>query len=170
MKFPLAFGGTWSYDAYTDSLDLSQLTPERVAWGLAHVNRFCGAAGSYSVAEHSAILAGTTKGRESVLAALLHDVDECLGLADAHGWLKKRFCPDLKAFATRLKDEAWRVLVGGQLPGWESVKTFDGWLGDWEAKCFGFPNGWSLAGVLPEPRCLPPLEAYDLWLKTWRTA
>ena len=205
LTFPLFGGNTWSA-TFTNvaagsgftlgddprqwrakSFDLDQVTPEALAHGLSLVNRFCGATVSaYSVAEHSLLLVdwverlNPERDEDDLLACLIHDAPEAMGVADAHGALKKLIAQPTRDFEAVLTEALWGHLYGRGGPSWNNVfaplHVYDQQLGDWEAAAFGFPCDltWFVRadrlGCSPGiPRRLSATEAERLWLEKWES-
>lgn len=94
----LTMHGNFDFDLSGDKFDLPIKT---IAYHLSHINRFNGAVGQYSVAQHcvqvAALLPANLK-----LAGLLHDATEAV-LCDVPAPLK-RMLPDYQAIENRLQD------------------------------------------------------------------
>lgn len=186
LTFPLFGGASWSATFDQDravSFDLSRVTPAALAHGLSLVNRFCGATPTgYSVGEHSLILLDWVRqcaGRRSkteLLACLVHDAPEALGVADCNGALKKLIAQPTRAFEGVLSEALWHHLTGLSRASWRMVWTplhgYDQRLGNWEALHFGFPPTEPF--VLTESEPVPdlpqrfaPKTVEHLWLHEW---
>lgn len=173
ITLPLYHRKTWSVvidDGRPVAFDLSSVTIEAIAHGLARVNRFCGATERpYSVAEHSVILARWVGSDARV--GLLHDAPEALGVADSNGALKKAIAPNTRAFEAALSAALWKQF--SNVPWselWTPLHAFDQLLGNWEAAFFGFPSADLPDPRLPlpgYPRCLPPECAEAEFLSLW---
>jgi len=131
----------------TDSTaDVSQVTPHDLAYGLAHVTRFGGQAGAYSVAEHSVRLYDWLLARgytpSTRLAALLHDAPECLGEGDHQRFVKRAFFGDGPArYADMVCTALWAKFrrtpsCSGAIRH-DIIKPFDARLGEAEGHAFG---------------------------------
>ena len=107
-----------------------------IAFRLSHINRFTGAVGSYSVAQHS-LLVALQLPDEHKLAGLLHDVSEAY-LNDMAKPVKnhvKDYQP-LEEFYCDVIDKHWGVETRHPL-----VKEADTRMVLTEGKSFGFPDG-----------------------------
>lgn len=181
IVFPLYGGKTWTAeieDGAAVAFDLSNVTIRAIAHGLANVNRFCGATDrAYSVAEHSVHLvnwlADADISSSLLKLALLHDASEALGCADAHGALKKAIAPGVRVFEADLMVDLWYRLTPY---GWcstraETVKEYDHLLGNWEARCFGYPNVWDARreDTPPWPQCWSASDAESRFMEMWES-
>lgn len=180
----LCTGGT--VDVYTDGcVDVSAVQPETLARGLAHVTRFGGQAGAFSVGEHSVnmcrllLAQGAPVGIHELRACLIHDAPECLGVGDTQRFVKRAYqSPGLTEFDRRLTEALWSHLNPGAGP-WSlyaaGVKNTDRAIGSIEAQAFGFPFDpaelphfeHSRGPGLPR-RDRPERVAMD-WLYVWET-
>lgn len=191
IVLPLFGGQTWTVefdprDMAFPVTDVSRVTVQHLAHGLARVNRFSGQTPrAYSVAEHSVLLAEwlwkkehslSEKARSKICrACLLHDAGEALGIADAHGVLKKTLAPDLRFFEGQLVDALWRSVGKADMPFPAAVvKDHDRYLGDWEARFFGFPSSTPVLREHPDdtappwtPRCYAAEFVETLFLHAW---
>lgn len=81
-----------------DTVDVSQLTLNDIAYGLANIPRFSGQMDRpYSVCEHSIILSELCgDDYNQAIAALFHDTAECLGIGDINTFLKSDDMRDLE--------------------------------------------------------------------------
>jgi hypothetical protein len=144
-------------------IDVSQVTPEVLAFGLSHVTRFGGQAGPYSVGEHSVRMyewAKQEKQDKAVLRAILiHDAPECLGEGDHQRFVKRAFFSDgPKKFADLVCGALWDAYHPADRPlgqwSWrdmhDALKPYDEWIGTVEATTFGFPHD-----TLPEYVTVP---------------
>lgn len=187
LTFPMYGRVRWSCTFEDDkpvAFDVAAVTPAAIAHGLSLVNRFCGATTrGYSVAEHSVLLADWVKRAYpeyddiDLLACLLHDAPEAMGVADCHGPLKKLIAQPTRAFESSLSEALWRHLIGeGGLSWanlWAPLHGYDSLLGDWEAGYFNFPadlSGFADKTDRPLPAfpvmaSAPVAEA--MWLQKW---
>lgn len=143
--------------------NVSELTVDAAAHGLAQVSRFAGQTPRIVTdAEHSVHLAQWLSRfpqlQHSTLRcryALLHDVCECLGVGDVHYQVKRAYGAELRGLECDLMDAIWNH---ARLEGWfayvpdqpgagvpdyirDAVHQYDKWIGDWEAY-----QVWPLAG------------------------
>lgn len=156
------------------TVDVRAVTPQVLAYGLAHVTRFGGQAGPYSVGEHSVRMYDWAKAEgqdKAVLRGiLLHDAPECLGEGDHQRFVKRAFFGDgVKKYAdlvcTALWDEYAPSFRAPAIWPWHvihaSVKQYDEWMGSLEARAFGFPHDpipdWLDASFAPRG------DPYDRW-------
>lgn len=173
------------------SVDVSQVTPRVLAFGLSHVTRFGGQAGPYSVAEHSVRMFDWAVEEFHGLdgpplpllrAILLHDGPECLGEGDTQRFVKLEYgCEGIRKYAHRVAEALWRKHgYGGP---WDvqhtRLKVFDIRMGSVEARHFGFPyepipaaaylprfyrdGGWGYWTPDPWPAKVAEDEFLDRW-------
>jgi len=141
-------GGVVRIDPEKKTADVSQVTPHDLAYGLAHVTRFGGQVGAYSVAEHSVRLARWVyeagHGRRAELAMLLHDAPECLGEGDHQRFVKRAFFGSGPAeYSAMICDALWQRFAPDAPHRFADyvplVKWFDERLGHAEARALGMP-------------------------------
>lgn len=181
IQVGLRTGGT--LDIYDDGcIDAFQVMPETLAYGLAHVTRFGGQAGAFSVGEHSVNMVRLLKAqrlyptKSMVRACLIHDAPECLGVGDTQRFVKRRFqSPKLTEFDHDLTLVLWQNLCPDCDP-WHhltcGLKNLDVTIGAIEARHFGFPHD---ARDLPyfripaeaQPRMLHPQQVVTEWMNLW---
>lgn len=149
------------HDLTTFSLD--GIEPWVIAKSLAHLNRFCGHAGTYSVAQHSVYVASKLPD-ELKLSGLLHDAHECL-------------IGDIPQPVKQLLDSEWLDRIDaalmysidkrfGTITRHKLVKEADLRALMTEAKCFGL----SLCPTIAAPYedtidPWPPGKAAEMWLQ-----
>jgi hypothetical protein len=129
-----------------------KITPETIAHHLAHINRYNGAFGAYSVAQHcvhvSERLPNCLK-----FSGLMHDVCE-VWTGDITSPIKKALYPladKLEAHYLTQVDARWQVETRHQL-----VQEADLKMLVTEAKSFGAPLD-----------AFPPVEPYDFTVRIW---
>ena len=89
-----------------DNVDVSQVTLNDLAYGLANIPRFSGQLDRpYSVGEHSIVLSELCTTYDQKLAALFHDAAETLGIGDVNTFLKTE---DLKDVENRITDAVFK--------------------------------------------------------------
>jgi hypothetical protein len=129
-----------------------KITPETVAHHLAHINRFNGAFGAYSVAQHCIHVAAQLPHRLK-FSGLMHDVCE-LWTGDISSPIKKYLglpAVHLEAHYLRQVDARWQVETRHKL-----VHEADLRMLLTEAKSFGAPL-----------ENFPPVEPYDFTVRRW---
>jgi len=96
IKIGLRSGGVVTIAG--EFVDVSQLTLNDIAYGLANIPRFSGQMDRpYSVCEHSIILSELCgDDYNQAIAALFHDTAECLGIGDINTFLKSDDMRDLE--------------------------------------------------------------------------
>jgi hypothetical protein len=113
--------------------DCSDVTLRDVAWSLAHINRFSGAAGTYSVAQHSVLVCRALRdwGHGALVqrCGLMHDAHEAL-IGDIGSPLKRLIGLNAEFDFSNLANEVpvWEAIAGRfrlpkRLPG--AVKKAD---------------------------------------------
>jgi hypothetical protein len=89
--------------------DPSDVCFEDIAYALAHVNRFCGHAGAYSVAQHSIVVADQLRPEWRVYG-LLHDAHEAF-LCDVPTPLKKAIGGNMRTGLWGLSDAIDKAIL-----------------------------------------------------------
>lgn len=171
-----------------DTLDVSQVTPGDLAFGLSHVTRFGGMAGSYSVCEHSVRMYkwAAHDGQDKAVrrAILLHDAPECLGEGDHQRFVKRRFFGSGPAVYSHLVCSAlWSRFppLDRSVSWWtwdtvyRTLKDYDEWIGSLEARAFGFPHDPIPDHVdpqfAPRPGCfMTAVECLESFLWCWENS
>ncbi len=164
-------------------IDLKHVTPDVLAFGLAHVTRFGGMGGAFSVGEHSVRMwdwARHERQDKAILRAiLLHDAAECLGEGDCQRFVKRAYPSDgLRKFSEAVRDGLWHKYRPREWD-WDAVettvKTYDVNIGSLEARAFGFPHDpipeWLYAPTVavPLPDALWSAERTEgEYLQRWR--
>jgi hypothetical protein len=127
---------------------------EVIAYQLAHINRYNGAAGTYSVAQHCVLASRLIEDQSHALSALLHDAPEVV-YGDVLSPLKRALdCPNFKALEAHYHtavDFTYNVNTLHPL-----VTECDLRLLLTEAKSFGLPLEF-----------FPDFEPYDFHVERW---
>ncbi len=152
-------------------VNVESVTPQVLAYGLAHVTRFGGQAGPYSVGEHSVRMFewARAEGQDKAVlrAILLHDAPECLGEGDTQRFVKRQFGAEgIARFAKTVTEALWSLHRPQDRASWSwedcSVyHKYDEWIGTVEARKFGFPF-FELPEWLSVPKCAVP-DAGNPW-------
>jgi hypothetical protein len=135
--------------------DIGKLTPETIAHHLAHINRYNGAFGAYSVAQHCVLVSKELPLRLK-FAGLMHDVCE-VWTGDITSPIKKYLglpAGHLEAHYLKQVDARWGVQTRHKL-----VQEADLRMLITEVKSFGAP--------LDD---FPPVEPYDFTVRRWTAA
>lgn len=171
IEIGLHSGGRLRVNAAAE-IDASEIRPEDLAFGLAHVTRFGGQAGAYSVAEHTCRMHNWAKleGQDKAVlkAILLHDAPECLGEGDTQRFVKRFFGHGgVAVFAQKLTLQLWDRFRPMDRGTWsyrvdceDLVKHYDGLIGSIEARTFGFPHD-PIPEWLVIPRCAEPVRQFQ---------
>lgn len=145
IKVGLRSGGVITISK--DEVDVSQLTLDDIAYGLANTQRFSGQLDRpYSVAEHSVILSDITAplDYEQRIAALFHDAPETLGIGDVNCFLKPKELQKIEdrilaAVLTKFGVQKYKYPDLDRELGWYEATHIHPAKGNWERKPFAHP-------------------------------
>lgn len=174
-------------DGRADAVDVADVTPECLAFGLAHVTRFGGQAGPYSVGEHEVRMWDWAKAEGQDKAVLrgimIHDAPETLGEGDHQRFVKRAFFGDGPAkysalVCAALWDKFAPSMRAPAIWPWvmihDALKPYDEYMGSLEARAFGFPHdpipewidGLYAPGSDPWDRW-DASDTINAWLERW---
>jgi uncharacterized protein len=127
---------------------------EVIAYQLAHINRYNGAVGTYSVAQHCVLASVFIDDTSHALAALLHDAPEAV-YGDISSPLKRALdCPNFKALEAHYHTAVDNKYHVNTLH--PKVTECDMRMLVTEAKSFGLPLEF-----------FPDFEPYDCHIQRW---
>ncbi len=169
--------------------DVSEVTPQVLAFGLSYVTRFGGQYGAYSVGEHTVRgmrwMQHDKQDKALIRGFAIHDAGECLGEGDVQRFVKRHFPSDgLHTYSRLLTLALWGKFCPADRPivewYWDrikgTVKEYDVNIGILEASTFKAPvveklPEWVTVPFGVEPSAvfnhMSPRDVYDDYLRFW---